>query len=132
MAHILANLKVELNADGESWTLLEPMEYHVQPRNGGEEIVVPKDFTSDLASVPWFARWFISTWKRTARAAVLHDYLVSTKGQEKHGYTRKRTDAILLEVLGVMKHKRRWFAWLAVRAFGWIAWNKNAPKPSDT
>lgn len=132
MAHLLADLSVRLNADGISWTLLEPMEYHVESRNGDEEIVVPQDFTTDFASVPWFARWFISTWKRTARAAVIHDYLYSTEGQENHTYTRKRADAILLEVLGVMKHKRRIFVWLAVRAFGWIAWNENAPKPGDT
>ena len=132
MPDIFADLKVRLAADGKSWTLLEPMDYHVHPRNGGEEIVVPQDFKTEFASVPWFLQWFISTWKKTARAAVIHDFLYSTEGQTKHAYTRARADAILLEVLGVMGHKRRWFAWFAVRAFGWKAWNKNAPEPGDT
>ena len=132
MGHIPTPLKLQLSDDGKSWTLLEPMKYQVKPQNGGEEIAVPKDTPTDLASVPRYLRWFISTWKQTARAAVLHDYLYSTDGQAECKYTRKRTDAILLEVLEVMGHKTRKFAWAAVRVFGLWAWNKNAPKPGDT
>ena len=122
MARILADLKVRLNADGTSWSLLEPLVYHVGSPDSEVIIEVPEGFETDFASVPWFGRWFISTWKRTARAAVIHDYLYSIEGRKKYGYSRSAADGIFLEVLTVMGHKRRWFAWAAVRIGGWWGW----------
>ena len=92
MARILSDLKVKLNEDGTSWNLLEPLVYHVGSPDSQEIIEAPQDFRTDFASVPWFGLWLISTWKRTARAAVIHDYLYSRAGRQKHGYTRRRAD----------------------------------------
>ena len=61
MARILGDLKVQLNADGASWNLLEPLEYHVGAADSTEIIVVPEGFRTDFASVPWFVRWLVST-----------------------------------------------------------------------
>ena len=134
MARIMDDLKVQLNADGTSWRLLEPLTYHVGSVDSQEIIEVPEGSPTDFASVPWFARWLISTWKRTARAAVIHDYLYSMEGRRKHGYTRRKADGIFLEVLRVMGHKRRWFAWLGVRIGGWWAWKskQRKDKPAAT
>ena len=117
MARILGDLKVQLNADGASWSLLEPLEYHVGAEDSTEIIVAPEGFRTDFASVPWFVRWLVSTWKRTARAAVIHDYLYSVDGQ-KLGYGKAGADRIFLEVLTVMGHKRRMLAFLGVVVFG--------------
>ena len=78
--------------------------------------------------MPWFATWFVSTWKQTARGAVIHDYLYSMKGRERYGYTRKQADGIFKEVLGVMGHRRRWFAWVGLRLFGGLAWRGHEKK----
>ena len=128
MARILGDLKVKLNASGTSWSLLEPLIYHVVSPDSQEIVEVPEGFRTDFASVPWFGRWFISTWERTARSAVLHDYLYSMEGRRRCGYTRSKADGISLEVLKVMGHKRRWFAWAALRVGGWMAWRGNARK----
>ena len=127
-ARILGDLKVQLNAAGTSWTLLEPLVYHVGSPDSEEIIRVPEGFCTDFASVPAIARVFFSTWRRTARAAVIHDYLYSMEGRRKYGYTRSKADGILREVLKVMGHKRRWLAWAALRLFGWLAWRGNERK----
>lgn len=46
-------------------------------------ICVPKGFDTDLASVPWFARMFMSTAGKVAKPAVLHDYLLEI-GDPRH------------------------------------------------
>ncbi len=122
MARILSELKVQLGPEGKSWTLLEPLEYHVGAPDSDEVIVVPEGTRTDFASVPWFATWLVSTWKRTARGAVIHDYLYSMPGRTQYGYTRKQADDIFKEVLAVMGHKRRWLAWVGLRLFGGMAW----------
>ena len=71
MALIMGDLKIRLNADGTSWSLLEQLKYHVDAPDSKKIIVVPKGFQIDFARVPRFARQFISRWKRTARAAVI-------------------------------------------------------------
>ena len=81
MARILSELKVQLSPEGTSWTLLEPLEYHVGSPDSDEIIEVPTDTRTDFASVPWFARWFVSTWKQTARGAVIHDYLFDERAR---------------------------------------------------
>ena len=122
MARVLADLEVRLDGNGTSWSLLEPLEYHVGTPGSDEVIEAPAGFRTDFASVPWFGRWLVSTWKRTARAAVIHDYLYSMEGRRRYGYERARADAIFLEVLRVMGHKRRLIVWLAVRIGGGAAW----------
>ena len=123
---MLGDLDVRLDNEGTSWNLLEPLEYHVGSADSAEVVEAPAGFRTDFASVPWFGRWFISTWKRTARAAVIHDYLYSAEGRDRYGYDRAKADAIFLEVLRVMGHKRRLVAWLAVRIGARVAWKGNA------
>ena len=128
MARIMDDLKVQLNADGTSWSLLEPLIYHVGSVDSQEIVEVSEGFPTDFASVPWFARWFISTWQKTGRAVVVHDYLYSMEGRRKYEYTRRQADGIFLEILKVMRHKRRWFAWLGVRVGGWWVWRSKQRK----
>lgn len=119
MARITANLKIRLNSTGTRWALEEELEYRVFHADNTDEVIkVPQDFGTDLASVPAIARVFVSTWEKAARAAVVHDYLVSVPGQTAYGYTKCQADRIFVEVLGVVGHRLRWALWAAVRAWG--------------
>jgi|TARA_R110000824_G_scaffold24927_4_gene87287 hypothetical protein len=113
-------LKIELNPDGKQWTLLQDMHYHVGAPDSQDVIVVPKGQTTDLASVPWFARWFVGTWQGTAKAAMVHDYLYRSKGDNGR-FTKKESDKIFLEVLQVvdaLPTYKQLIAWAAVSFLG--------------
>lgn len=56
--------------------LTEMFVYDVGRPNSGDRIVVPVGYVTDFASVPWFARAFIPTMGKHAKAAVLHDFLI--------------------------------------------------------
>ena len=117
-------LRIELNPDGKSWTLLHDLHYHVGSADSKEVIVVPKGSQTDLASVPWFGRWLVSTWQGIARAAMIHDHLYQTAG-ENGRFTKKEADAIFLEVMQVvdiMPWWKRRLAWLLVSLFGAGTW----------
>ena len=83
MARIMDNLKVQLNVDGTSLSLIDELTNHVGAKESEEIVVVPAGFRTNFTNVPWFARWFISSRRQTARAAVIHDYLYSTEGKLK-------------------------------------------------
>lgn len=73
-------------------------------------IVVEQGYTTDLASVPFFARVLIPQAGHSARAAVLHDWLLRTRD--------RRATAVFNEVLkaGGTGPLRRW----AMVAFVWL------------
>jgi hypothetical protein len=118
MPRILGELILRMNADGHTVTLMEPLHYHVWSDDSSEVIIVPRGFVSDLASVPRVVEWIVSSWKHTAKAAILHDYLYSVEGQKAHGYYRIQADYIFYEALEVLGCKNAWLAWTAVRIFG--------------
>ena len=124
MARILDELSVSLNQNGTGWTLTEPLEYRVGSKDSPEVIEVESGFATDFASVPGPARAVMSTWKKTARAAVVHDYLYAQAGREKYGYSKRQADLVFLEVLAVVGHRLRLGAWAAVRAFGHPHWQR--------
>jgi hypothetical protein len=99
-------------SDGETWELVETFSYY---RDDGTTYTVPKGFKTDFASVPQMFWAYISPTGKHGKAAVLHDYLYSTKI-----VSRKEADKIFLEamkVLGVAKWKRG-VMYYAVRLFG--------------
>jgi hypothetical protein len=64
---------------------------------------------SDLASVPWILWWFVASYGRHTRAALVHDQLVDQI--ERHLADRVFRDA--LKEAGV-RWMRRWLIWTAV------------------
>lgn len=122
MARILGDLTIRLNEGGATWSLAEPLEYHVGSAESETIVEVPAGFQTDLASVPWFGRWLVSSWKGTARAAVVHDFLYSVVGRRLHGFTRAQADAVFGEALRVTGSKVWPLVWAAVRLFGHAAW----------
>jgi hypothetical protein len=122
MTRILDDLVVKLNRRGTGWSLADTLEYRVGSADSTEVIEVDRDFPTDFASIPAPARALMSTWKKTARAAVVHDFLYHADGRAKYGYSKRQADLIFLEVLGVMGHRVRLGAWAAVRALGRTHW----------
>ena len=84
---------------GGLWSLITPFTYHSELLG---EIVVPEGFITDLASVPWFARWYVSRDGNHTRAAVIHDYLYARASEADFPDPSRRTaDLVFLEAMHV-------------------------------
>uniref|UniRef100_UPI002454BD7F DUF1353 domain-containing protein n=1 Tax=Nocardia abscessus TaxID=120957 RepID=UPI002454BD7F len=95
--------------DAKFWRVTEPLVY----RGATEEFVVPAGFRTDFASVPRALVWLIPRYGNYTRAAILHDYLLSSNAvsvADADGIFRRS-----LHELGVSL-PRRWMMWAAVRA----------------
>lgn len=108
----------------EEWAVLVPLQdgtlkfrlykdlvYHA---DGGSRYIVPRGFSTDLASVPRFLWAIYPPYGKYTSAAVLHDYLC-----ESEWVSRKDGDKLFLEA---MKHSnvgnfKRTLIYLAVRMF---------------
>ncbi len=93
---------------GNEWELISPFRYWCERL--GAWIEVPRGFRTDLASVPWFGRWFVSVDGDHTKAAIVHDWLyVSGSAVDLPQVTRRDADQIFLEALtvrGVPAYKR--------------------------
>lgn len=86
--------------------VLEDFEFHVGAYPSSEVIRVPAGYVTDFASIPAFARPLFSPYDLSAKAAVVHDYLLD---HPELGYSRRQADYVFkegLEVLGVALWKR--------------------------
>lgn len=121
MSSFTVPLDIRLTASGRTGVLLNEFQYHVGSEESQDVITVPVGFETDFASTPVFAWIIFPPWGRYSKAAVIHDYLYQTRKR-----TRKEADTIFREamcVLGVPVWQRT-IMYLAVRWFGWLAWNK--------
>lgn len=131
MSRFVGNLDLRVYEPGE-WVLLQHFGYRTRigspfsvsgsgPK--GHTVMAPRGFITDLASIPRIFRGFISQTGKSRYAAVIHDYLYCDQAT-----TRADADAIFLEALeasGVGWIQRK-AMYAAVRAGGWIYWNKRA------
>lgn len=100
--------------DDKYWEVLE--DYYYETSKG--LVTVPKGFRTDYASVPKIFRNIINCSGKHGRAAVIHDWLYSSKCTLD--VTREEADKIFLEIMeewGVNKFKR-YFMYKMVRIFG--------------
>lgn len=107
--------------DGRTWVIERDFGYDVGSENSGDRVNVPVGFETDFASVPRPLWLLFSPWGVYGNAAVIHDYLYTTKAR-----TRENSDKIFSEAMGVLKTPRftRWCLYHAVRWFGWSHWRK--------
>ena len=120
-------LVVSSYPDDKTWYLQSDFGYDVGAEDSGETINVPVGFTTDFASIPRLFWTILPKWGRYGNAAVIHDYLYYSQM-----YSRKRSDAIFLEAMGVLTvpgWKKLPIFW-AVRFFGFTAWSSNKLKRS--
>jgi hypothetical protein len=100
------------------WQLTEAFKFYFEENNQKTDIIVPKDFITDFASVPRVLWSILPPTGRYTKAAVLHDYLYSNSS--KLDFNRKQCDEMFLqamEILGVKKWVRNTI-YRAVRIFG--------------
>lgn len=109
---------------GGKWLLLASLDFWLDSRL----IRAPRGFETDLASIPKGFRWLISQNENHRKAAVIHDFLYSKKGDIGFPkYSRKESDEIFLYAMkcsGVSWIKRS-IMFRAVRVGGWFAWRSN-------
>lgn len=104
-------------APGE-WALLDELGYTALD---GRQIIVPRRFITDLASIPQLAQAVFAIDDESRLPAIVHDLLYCSKQ-----FSRAEADALFLEMLtraGVGLAKRQ-AMYAAVRVGGWSYWNR--------
>ena len=104
--------------DADTWELVVDVPY---VSAAGEVITVPAGFQTDLASIPQMFQWLIPVNGRHRAPAILHDYLYVIQDRP-----RKACDDLFLEAMASVgvRWSQRWAMYLAVRAGGWVGWNR--------
>lgn len=125
MSAFLSSLEFE-DRGGYPFLLTQPLHYYSSCL--GLEIVVPRAFSTDLASIPWLVQPLLPRIGRWDRAAVVHDWLYDGRNRTRWR-SRALCDAILREAMrvdGVGWQRRA--IWLGVRIGGWWAWRQDGLK----
>lgn len=97
--------------DDRLWRLLSEFQYQAIH----QRYVVSAGERTDFASVPRAFVWFIPTYGRYTKAAILHDFLCRLSREGK--FSRREADGVFrqaMRVLGVA-FLRRWIMWTGVR-----------------
>lgn len=121
MAKFLTELGVkalpETDGGRSLWALVHPLVYESDLLP--EPVYVKEGFVTDFASVPRIPVVYLLMNDVGQPAAVVHDYLYRFAP-----CTRAKADAVLEEALKVLEVSwwRRKAMWLAVRSFGWGAY----------
>lgn len=101
--------------EGGDYMLLRPFVF----THGNVEIMVPKYFRTDFASIPRGMRWLVTGHNKTRKPAVIHDFLY------RNGIgTRKDADLVFRTGMrgeGIPAWKRN-LCYRAVRLFGGLSW----------
>ncbi len=118
----ITSIKLEfIEGKRPMWRTLEPVIFS----DALSSFTIPEGFQSDLASVPRALWPIFPPYGNHLRAAIVHDWLYSNRL-----IARGRADALFLAAMKAYGTAgwRRWVMYLAVRAFGWMAWKANAPE----
>ncbi len=115
-----ADVVLEQTAD-KQFKVMRPFWYDVPDTSTTYEVW--KGFKTDLASVPWFFWWLVSSYGHQTRAALVHDTLIGKDARVK--VRRKEADWVFytaLEDAPAGEPKGSWIrhqmAWVAVCLFG--------------
>jgi hypothetical protein len=121
-SRFLSPLRLQLvEGDGEKWILDAPFIYSSDVLD--RIVTVPEGFTTDLASVPRLPVVYLLTGATGNEAAVVHDFLYTTRP-----CSRKDADEVFYEAVlasGVPKW-RAWIMWAGIRAGGSSHWASKA------
>lgn len=126
MAKFLTPLRVE-QIDADNWRLLDDLRYYSDEL--GREIVVPKGFVTDFASVPRMPFIYWAAGGTAEAPAVLHDWLYRTGAES---VTREQADAVFYEAINSREYYwklRAWSMWLGVRLGGYFSYQTRAARP---
>lgn len=128
MSSFTKDLIIRFIPEAKKFKVFIAFDYHVGSEDSEEVVSVPKDFLTDLASIPWFARWLIPKVGKHAQAAVLHDFIYY-----KGLFARDKCDLIFLEAMAVLKVPKwkRFIMYKAVNIFGWYGWNRRRKEEQE-
>ena len=102
------------------WALALPLVYET---HAGELIIVPPDFITDLASIPWLARTIVPHNRGERMPAVVHDFLFVIQDR-----TRAEADGIMRQAM--LDTEVGWYArsmiGAGLRLGSWLPWRRNA------
>jgi len=122
--------KLERIRGTNNWSLLEDF---CVTLDDGRLIIVPTGFITDKASVP--LGWVVKRdGKYIIDGALVHDYLYVYQQIENKWIKRKEADHVLIAIckyVGMGWFKRK-AVYMAVRAGGWIYYNKRARRIRNT
>jgi hypothetical protein len=90
------------------------------------DIIVPKNFYSDGASIPRIFWSILSPFGSYYRAALIHDFLYSKDSEKHYPYDRKTADLIFKEAMYNLSigWVKRETIYRAVRLGGWASFRK--------
>lgn len=100
-----------------SWVLGE--DFSIEELN----IVIPKGFKTDLASMPRIFWWIVPPFGDYNEAAIVHDYLY-----KNNIYSQQVCDKIFLDIMKMygVNILTRWVLYTGVRLFGFITYKQYA------
>jgi Protein of unknown function (DUF1353) len=116
--------------DEKSWVLMtDGFGYDIGYLGSNNTISVPREFVTDLASIPGPFLPFVSPFGAHAGAAILHDYMYRAPEQRFRG--RAKADKIFYEamVTSGVPFWRAIIVYFAVRTGGFGAWRSSGRKP---
>lgn len=106
----------------DEWMLTEPFRVRITVDDGNQiEIVVPRGFRTDLASVPRLPGAYLLFGGRGRRSAILHDYMYVTRWPRKFA-----DEAFRKAMVNEANAFTRWAMWLGVRLGGGAYYDKHA------
>lgn len=137
-------MNIKVDSQGPTIVARNGGSFFVEPEYawhwGDLRITIDRRFVTDLATVPWFARWYIGHAGRHQVAAIIHDAVYAhNETQDVLRFAspspdgdwpkpvklgRAEADRMFLEAmreLQVPLHQRVVAYW-AVRLFGWLYW----------
>lgn len=102
----------------DEWILDAPLVYVT---SAGDALVVPRDFVTDLASIPRVLYSVIPVNGRHRSASILHDWLYETQP-----FPRAVCDRLFLNAMADsgVRFSQRWAMYLGVRVGGWLPWGQ--------
>ena len=125
MSRFTEPLVVTPLTDGKTWITLSDFGYEIGTEGSGNIIHVPIGTYTDFASIPRLLWAIFPRWGKYGNAAVIHDWLYWDQARR-----RREADKIFLEGMEVLEVPdwKRHTIYLAVRWFGWFAWQGNRRK----
>jgi hypothetical protein len=110
-----------LKAVNNGWEVIEDFGYTSELLN--KDIIVPKGYFTDLASVPRLMRWIVPVANaKNRKAAVVHDYLCTHGVELGIVSDQKQADLVFREALGAsgLGKFKSGAMYYPVRTFQWI------------
>ena len=110
-----------LKAVNNGWEVIEDFGYTSELLN--KDIIVPRGYFTDLASVPRLMRWIVPVANaKNRKAAVVHDYLCTHGVELEIVSNQKQADLVFREALGAsgLGKFKSGAMYYPVRTFQWI------------